>query len=104
MSLIKEKRIQSKQNEQIQLMTLVSESWTITEIVTKFPCVTRYMVRQSRKLLKEKGLLAMPDSKRGKNLSEETVVLVKQFYCDDEFTRLIPDKTNFISIGKNKHG
>ena len=104
MSLIKEKRSQSKQNEQIQLLTLVSESWTITEIVTKFPCVTRYMVRQSRKLLKEKGLLAMPDSKRGKNLSEETVVLVKQFYCDDEFTRLIPDKTNFISIGKNKHG
>ena len=38
------------------------------------------MVRQSRKIIKDKGLLAMPDSKGGKKLSEEIFVLVKQFY------------------------
>ena len=53
--------------------------------------------------MKEKGLLAMPDSKRGKKLSGETVVLVKQFYCDIEFSGLIPGKKDFVSIGKNKH-
>ena len=45
----------------------------------------------------------MQYSKKGNKLSEELVVLVEQFYCDDEFSRLMPDKKDFVSIGKNKH-
>ena len=44
MSLIKERMSQSKRTEQIQLLKLVPELWTITKVVTKFPCVTCYMV------------------------------------------------------------
>ena len=54
---------QSKWNEQIQLLTLNPESQTITQVVSKLPCVTHYMLWQSRKLMRVKGLLAMPDSK-----------------------------------------
>ena len=61
------------------------------------------MVRQFRKLLKEKRLLTMTDSKRGKKSSEETVVLLKWFYCDNKFSRLMPGKKDLVSIGKNKH-
>ena len=62
MSLVKQKTSPSK----IQLLTLGPESWTITQAVTKLPCVKYYMTQQSWTLLKEKELLAIPDSKRGK--------------------------------------
>ena len=66
MSLVKQKTSPSKRDEKIQLLTLGPESWTITQAVTKLPCVKYYMIQQSWKLLKEKELLAIPDSKRGK--------------------------------------
>ena len=66
MSLVKQKTSPSKRDEKIQLLTLGPESWTITQAVTKLPCVKYYMTQQSWKLLKEKELLAIPDSKRGK--------------------------------------
>ena len=40
MTLVKEKMGQSKQDEQIQLLILVPELWTITQVVTKFSCIT----------------------------------------------------------------
>ena len=66
MSLVKQKTSPSKRDEKMQLLTLGPESWTITQAVTKLPCVKYYMIQQSWKLLKEKELLAIPDSKRGK--------------------------------------
>ena len=39
----------------------------------------------------------MLDSERGKNY------LMRQFQCDDEFSRLIPGKKVFVSIRKTKH-
>ena len=39
MSLIKEKVSQNKWDEKFPLLTLVPELWTITQVVTKFPCV-----------------------------------------------------------------
>lgn len=57
MSLIKEKLSQSIQDEQIQILPLIPESWNITKVDMKFPCFTSYMIQQSRKLMKEKELL-----------------------------------------------
>ena len=43
------------------------------------------MVRKSRKLAKEKGILALPDPKCGKKLSNEVVSAVVDFCNDDEY-------------------
>ena len=61
------------------------------------------MVRQARKLAKEKGILELPEQKKGKVLSEETSRCVIDFYCDDEYSRLMPGKKDFVSIAKNTH-
>ena len=56
------------------------------------------MVRTARKLKEEKGILAVPEKKRGKILSPEVVTAVQNFYEDDEFSRMCPGIRDFVSI------
>ena len=39
----------------------------------------------------------------GKNLSQDTINLVKAFYEDDEFSRQIPGKKDYVSVSRNTH-
>lgn len=61
------------------------------------------MVRQARKLARENGILEIPEPKKGKVLSEETKRCVVDFYGDNEYSRLMPDKKDFVSIARNTH-
>ena len=58
-------------------------------------------IRKSRKLAKEKGILALPDPKCGKKLSNEVVSAVVDFCNDDEYSRQMPGKKDCFSVGKN---
>ena len=40
---------------------------------------------------------------RGKTISNETIDLVKTFYCDNQFSRMMPGKKDYVSIGRNSH-
>ena len=102
MSLLKEKIDISKRSDKIQLLTLVPTSWTYKRIVEEFS-VTKYMVRCARKLLSEKGILATTEPKRGYPISKELIDLVVEFYSNDEFSRMMPGKKDYVSIGKNNH-
>ena len=55
MKMIKDKLPQVSHREQIQMLTLVPESWSRKNVAEFFE-VTQYQFRQSRKLLQEKGL------------------------------------------------
>ena len=99
---IKTKMTLSSRTQKIQLLTLVPTSWRYCDIVKEFP-VTDFMVRQSRKLLSEEGILASPKPRKGRELSEEIKILVKEFFCDDECSRLMPGKKDYVSISKNNH-
>ena len=61
------------------------------------------MVRASRKLFREKGILSTPESKKGNTISKEVIDLVTEFYCNDEFSRMMPGKKDFVSIARNQH-
>ena len=50
------------------------------------------MVRKSRKLAKDEGILALPDPKCGKKLSNEVVSAVVDFFNYDEYSRQMPRK------------
>ena len=54
-------------------------------------------------LVKSNGILALPNPKRGKNISWEVKEAVLHFYEDDEFSRLMPGAKDFVSIGKKTH-
>jgi hypothetical protein len=100
--LMKNKIKISNRRQKIQILTIAPASWSIEKTKTEFN-VSTYMVRQARKLAKEKGILELPEQKKGKVLSEETRRCVIDFYCDDEYSRLMPGKKDCVSIARNTH-
>ena len=70
--LIKEKLLVSSQNEEVKLLTLTPESWTIEKTRKEFQ-VSKYLVKKARSLKKELCILAKPKVKTGKVLPQETV-------------------------------
>ena len=93
MQLIKEKLSTIKTNREIiQVLTLAPETWSIKKVANFFNA-TEYAARKARSLVQEKGILALPDKKKkGKNLSQHTINLVKAFYEDDDFSQKMPGK------------
>ena len=104
MLLLKEKTTDktTPTREKIQILTMAPLDWSRKEVANFFE-VSEYSVREARKLAAEKGILALPDSKRGRSLSEEVENSVKLFYEDDEFSRLMPGTKDYVSIARNVH-
>ena len=67
MESVKEKIGISSRQENIKLVTLVPPSWTIKDSSSYFG-VSESMIKKARKLKSEKGLLAEPNKKLGKNM------------------------------------
>ena len=61
------------------------------------------MVRTAFKSKREKGILSEQKPKKGKIIPDSVVQLVKAFYCDDEFSRLMPGKKDCVSTSKGVH-
>ena len=67
------------------------------------------MVQTSHKLLQKKGILSylIPEKrkrkKKGKEISQEKVDKVFEFYCNDENSRQMPRKKDFVSIARRSH-
>ena len=100
--LLKEKMSTVKRNRKIQFLTLTPASWSNTYAVKEFN-VSTYMVKQARKLAQEKGICEMPNPQKGKKIPETTVELVRKFYQDDQYSRLMPGKKYRVSLGKNAY-
>ncbi|KAG1656070.1 ARL14 effector protein [Nymphon striatum] len=102
---LKEKCAISPRTMQLQILTLAPPSWTKQKTMEIFE-VTKHMVEQARKLKSEKGILAIPDYKKGKVLSETVMQTVENFYQNDEISRLMPGKSDCVSVkigGEKKH-
>ena len=52
------------------------------------------MARQVKELVREKGVLGIPDLKRGHALTEQTVC----FYESDDISRVMPGKKDYVSV------
>ena len=81
----------------IQILTLVPDKWS-RELAAKQFGVSEYLIRTARDLKKVGGILAMPEPKRGKSLSKETLDKVRQFYEDDEYSRQMPGKKDCVWV------
>ena len=85
-------------NEKISLLTIAPTYWSIDKTATYFN-TTHYMIREARKLLRDKGLLAKRDvMASGGILSQLTKTLVVAFYQSDENSRLLPGQKDVVSI------
>lgn len=56
------------------------------------------MVRQSKKILKDKGILGSPNRKPGKSLPAEVVQTIQSFYESDEISRVLPGMKDCVSV------
>lgn len=83
--------------KKIMILTCLPESWGIRKIMREFNA-PNYMVRQSKKIVKEKGILESPNPKPGKNLSKEVVEAVISFYENDEVSRAMPGIKDCVTI------
>ena len=88
--------------EKIQILTLILDKWS-REYISKQFDVSEYLIETARELKKVGGILAKPAPKKGKTLPQETLDLVQSFYEDDEYSRQMPGKKDYVSIGRNVH-
>ena len=49
------------------------------------------------------GIIVMPNRVEGKKIVQEMIDSVLKVYCDDEFSRILPGKKDFVSVSKNQH-
>lgn len=97
-TLLKYKIELSSTQEKIKLLTLTPISWTIPETMENFN-VSEHLVKKSRKLKQNKGILADPDPMtRSTSLNPEIISRVILFYQSDEFSRMCPGKKEFVSV------
>ena len=95
---LKEKfRTTTQKGDQLQILSVLPKSWSVKKLQEDF-CVTSYMARQSKTLVKEKGILSLLDPKRGPSQPLQTVQLVCEFYQSDEVSRVMPGKKDFASV------
>ena len=91
-------KIKSCSNERkIQILTLVLEDQTIQKTVEFFK-VSEHKVRHARKLKKEKGILATPDSYSRGGSDKETKKSTVKSYERNDVIRLCPSKKDCSSI------
>ena len=58
-------------SEKLTILTVLPQSWTLQKIQQEF-AVTRYMARQAKNLVREKGILSTPNCRGGKSLPTDT--------------------------------
>lgn len=71
-------------SEKIRLLTLLPQNQlSKIEIILKLS-ITIYMVDESRKLTKNKGIYFSPDPYNGHPISEKQIKLVHEYYLNDD--------------------
>ena len=101
--LVSEKLQTTSDNRmRVQLLTLAPRSESVTFVAQQFNA-SKYLVQKSRAVFGEKGILGMPDQYHGHGLSDDVKNIVKLFYQQDEYSRTMPGKKDFVSIKRNVH-
>ena len=82
------------QSLKIKILTVLPKNWSVRKVQKEFEA-SNYMVRKAKLLVKEKGILASPNPRPGKSLSQDTFNCVKTFYNSDHASRIMPGKKDF---------
>ncbi|XP_060777393.1 uncharacterized protein LOC132886578 [Neoarius graeffei] len=89
--------ITTGKQEQIKLLTLVPQSWSIAKTIDEFG-VSERLVRRARDLRLEHGILPVITPSIGRPLSTDTVNKVIAFFHQDDISRPLPGKKDFKSV------
>lgn len=87
----------ASRSEQLMILTVLPKTWTRKRIMEEFGC-SQYMARQTKELVKEKGIFSTPNPRLGKRLDKRTEEAVVQFYKSPEVSREMPGLKDFVSV------
>lgn len=77
-SKLKEKSKVANKNEKVKIISLLPDSWSRSKISKEFN-VSEYLVRQTRELVKEQGILPNLSKRVGHKLCEQVINCVMEF-------------------------
>ena len=98
---MKEKLVTASNIEKLQILTLVPDSW-LQKYCFEYFGVSEYLIRSARELKQRKGILVQPSQKKVA-MAQETIDLVHAFYEDDDYSRQLPGKKDYVSVQKGVH-
>jgi hypothetical protein len=104
--LIKSKLLNVPYREKCQLLTLCPPFFSTKKIISLFTSpqsgtVSQFLVRKSKALRKEKGILALPPKNRGRPLSDGHRKAVSEFYRSDENSRQMPGMRDVVRVKRD---
>ena len=99
---MKEKMKLSNRNEKLQILTLIPKSWSIRKVAEEFG-ISKSTIQKAKLLRDTKGIIHLPEFYSHSKISEELKNNITSFYCDDEYSRELPGKKDYVSVGKNQH-
>ena len=76
------------------------KSWSVQKAANFFG---EYLVRESQNLKSVGGILTTPTYKSRYKLPESTLEAVAVFFENNGYTRIMPDKSDCISVARNVH-
>lgn len=96
----------TSRSERMTILTLLPRSWSIKK-ASKVFCVSRYLIRQAKQLVAEKGIMSSPNPRVGRTLPAHVEEEILCFYRSDDISRIMAGRKDFISVaqaeGKRVH-
>ena len=99
---IKDKLPSCDYRTKIQILILTLDSWS-RNFAADFFGVSEKLVRRAREVKIQNGILALPERKSGRTLLITVTDAVHDFFENNEHTRLMPGRKDFVSIKSNFH-
>ena len=89
-------------SEPIQILTLVPDK-SSRMYCSEYFNIFEYFVWTSHEIKKVGEILAKPAPKKGKAITTETLHLVTNVFEDDNFSRKVLEKKDYVSVSKGAH-
>ncbi|CAH0558804.1 unnamed protein product [Brassicogethes aeneus] len=94
----------SSTQEKIRLLTTIPlNSLSRSDMLIRFPSVTKYMIREAKKVVKEKGVYYNPDPYCGHPIDQTSINIAQEYYLNDDLdcSRQSPNKNDVKKIVEN---
>ena len=99
---MQEKLKAASYSQRIQILTLVPNKWSRMYCSEYFNAF-EYLVWTPHEIKKVGGILEKPAPKKGKTITTETLHLETNVYEDDNFSRSVPEKKDYVRVSKGVH-
>ena len=81
----------------LTILTIAPSTWNISRISREFN-TSRHLVRKSKKLKADGGILATTTAKHGKTLSKAVIEVIVECYNNDLHSRVMPGRKDTVSV------